>query len=129
MENNLSIAQSGIICDNPNCDWEDKSVTHEETQNWLNRPCPKCGENLLTQDDLDNYNLVMASVQLVNSLSEKEIIELIKASESIVPELMESPFLKDAVGKEILQNPDAQNVVMRVGTHKEVKATEIIIQN
>ena len=44
---------SGIKCDNINCDYADPSVTYAEYPQWVNRPCPKCGENLLTQEDYD----------------------------------------------------------------------------
>jgi hypothetical protein len=46
-----------IVCDNPNCDHKIKHETgdyHVETKNYINAPCPKCGENLLTQQDYDD---------------------------------------------------------------------------
>jgi hypothetical protein len=63
----------GIVCDNPNCDFQDLSVTPENTHEWLNRPCPKCYENLLTQSDLDDFNRVMAAVTSINTLSVEEL--------------------------------------------------------
>lgn len=44
---------TGIKCDNPNCSWRDENVPFEEYRDWLNRPCPVCGSNLLTQEDYD----------------------------------------------------------------------------
>ena len=41
----------GIKCDNPTCDYKDNSVTIKEYESYLNRPCPKCGANLLTEKD------------------------------------------------------------------------------
>lgn len=41
----------GIKCDN--CDWQDLSVNVRNYDRYLNRPCPKCGCNLLTQEDYD----------------------------------------------------------------------------
>ncbi len=49
MEQNLKI--SGIKCDN--CSYKDDSVKFEDYLEWLNKPCPDCGENLLTQKDYD----------------------------------------------------------------------------
>ena len=42
----------GIKCDNPNCDYFNPDVESKTyKQDWLNKPCPKCGENLLTEKD------------------------------------------------------------------------------
>ena len=48
----------GIKCDNPECDFRDDSVKCENYQQWLNKPCPKCGQNLLTQKDYDTVQHV-----------------------------------------------------------------------
>jgi ssDNA-binding Zn-finger/Zn-ribbon topoisomerase 1 len=43
-----------IVCDNPKCDFKIKNETgefDEETIQYVNMPCPKCGENLLTEKD------------------------------------------------------------------------------
>lgn len=44
----------GIKCDNHECDFIDVDVTYKDYSQYLNKPCPKCGENLLTDHD---YNL------------------------------------------------------------------------
>lgn len=45
----------GIKCDAPGCGWHEDSVEwddmHVEIAAWLNKPCPKCGANLLTEAD------------------------------------------------------------------------------
>jgi phage FluMu protein Com len=41
----------GIKCDH--CDWRNLTVERADYKDWLNRPCPKCGANLLTQADYD----------------------------------------------------------------------------
>lgn len=58
---------SGIQCDNEECDFIDKSVKMEEYDEWLNKPCPKCGDNLLTEED---YNTVKDLTSLVSMFSE-----------------------------------------------------------
>ena len=40
----------GIKCDNPSCDFRDESIPVEDYKNWLNKPCPICGSNLLTKN-------------------------------------------------------------------------------
>jgi len=42
---------SGIKCDH--CDFKDETVEFKDYGLWLNKPCPKCGENLLTREDYD----------------------------------------------------------------------------
>ena len=51
MKSTLEI--SGIKCDS--CDYKDANVCMEDYDKWLNRPCPVCGNNLLTEPD---YELV-----------------------------------------------------------------------
>jgi predicted RNA-binding Zn-ribbon protein involved in translation (DUF1610 family) len=44
-----------IVCDN--CDFKIKNEAGNyniETRQYINMPCPKCGENLLTQKDYDD---------------------------------------------------------------------------
>jgi ssDNA-binding Zn-finger/Zn-ribbon topoisomerase 1 len=41
-----------IICDNPQCDYKiPYSEEDKDIAKYLNKPCPKCGENLLTESD------------------------------------------------------------------------------
>ena len=56
----------GIKCDNPDCDFRDETVKFEDYPLWLNRPCPKCGWNLLTQADLDATKALIKLVNIIN---------------------------------------------------------------
>ena len=56
----------GIKCDNPECDFADETVRVEDYKDWLNKPCPKCGSNLLTQADYDNVQMLSNLVDMVN---------------------------------------------------------------
>lgn len=58
MGDNLRIQIRGIKCDNPNCDFSDMTVKYEDYDKWLNKPCPKCGHNLLTKIYRSNRKLV-----------------------------------------------------------------------
>ena len=51
----------------------------EDYDKWLNRPCPKCGENLLTDDDYRNVQFLLAMEKIAN-----EIYPKIEDDESIV---------------------------------------------
>ena len=54
----LKMNIGGIKCDNKECDFNDMTVLFEDYANWLNKPCPKCGSNLLTQKDYDCTKLL-----------------------------------------------------------------------
>jgi len=66
--NNIDLNISGIKCDAPGCDFINESVKMEDYKNWVNRPCPKCGANLLTQADLDAVNDLVEKANYINSL-------------------------------------------------------------
>lgn len=48
----------GIKCDNDSCDYEDHSVTKHQYKEYLNKPCPKCGSNLLTEADMKTVRIL-----------------------------------------------------------------------
>lgn len=58
----------GIKCDNPNCDYQDTSVKYEDYPIWLNMPCPKCRENLLTQRDFDTVKVLFNLFNFINHI-------------------------------------------------------------
>jgi uncharacterized paraquat-inducible protein A len=74
-QKHIEEAGSGIVCDNPKCDYEDMTVSHKDLDQWLNKPCPKCGENLLTEEDFKDHAKLMATVNLLNSMSEEQLEE------------------------------------------------------
>jgi hypothetical protein len=62
-----AIEIKGIKCDAPGCDYhQDDEPVNEGFREWLNRPCPKCGANLLTQADLDATERMLKYVSAVN---------------------------------------------------------------
>lgn len=38
----------GLKCDNPNCDYCNPEIPFEQYEQFVNYPCPKCGQSLLT---------------------------------------------------------------------------------
>ena len=65
---NISVKISGIKCDNHKCDFKYESVLFENYPDWLNKPCPKCGQNLLTQADYDSCKILLSYVKAINKL-------------------------------------------------------------
>lgn len=55
----------GLMCDNEKCDYKDDSIPYEEYENYINKGCPKCGENLLTQFDYDFVENLVEEAKLI----------------------------------------------------------------
>lgn len=71
MKDALEINIGGLQCDNSDCDFKDMSIKVEEYEQWLNKPCPKCGENLLTEDDYRNAQFLLEMVKVANKIYPK----------------------------------------------------------
>lgn len=118
------ISEGGLKCDNPNCSYTN-DVKFEEYPNWINKPCPNCGENLLTEQDYINAESLRMTIELINSMSEEELDQFI----SSIPEeernifLKQNPFFKDAEGIENINEND--RVQIKIDTHESVKAVKI----
>ena len=58
-----------IVCDNPRCDYKIENPTkdpNEDTSQYVDVPCPKCGENLLTRKD---HELGLKFMKIVNFIN------------------------------------------------------------
>jgi len=116
---NADVVSNGLKCDNPNCDWIDESIGFDGIEEWINRPCPKCGENLLTFDDYKRFKASLEAIEIVNFLSESEIMELA----ALFPG---DNAIKDVPGYADIENlPKDSKVVMSIETHKEIKIVGI----
>ena len=55
---------SGIKCDS--CNFKNDSVSYENYANWVNKPCPDCGANLLTEEDMELCKALFAGFKTLN---------------------------------------------------------------
>lgn len=69
MKNAMELEIKGIKCDY--CDYKNEDVRFENYHEWLNKPCPKCGNNLLTQEDLDSVTKFKKIVDTFNNILPK----------------------------------------------------------
>jgi len=75
MKNQIITAAQDVLvkCDNPLCDYEvsndTKDPNNPDLKEYLNRPCPKCGENLLTEKDYKEFLKMMKLVRIINKMS------------------------------------------------------------
>lgn len=59
---------SGIKCDTSHCNYRDDNVKFEDYPKWINKPCPVCGGNLLTQSDYDTCVTMYKVARVSHSL-------------------------------------------------------------
>ncbi|NEZ84559.1 hypothetical protein EXN54_20290 [Clostridium botulinum] len=72
MKQAVELNIKGIKCDNPNCDYRNDKVEFEDYKNWLNKPCPKCGSNLLTKEDLEMTKSLINVANIANRVLPKQ---------------------------------------------------------
>lgn len=58
----------GLKCDNPNCNYQDDSISVEDYPSYVNKPCPLCGCNLLTEADYKSFKRIMKTVSIINRI-------------------------------------------------------------
>lgn len=108
MKKNIEIKKDpGIQCDNPKCDFRDNTVKLDELEKWLNKPCPKCGENLLTEEDFLNGVAIRKSINFINDLTKEELKEFSNHS-----------TMKDLIG--CMGLSETSNIEMSINTHDEI---------
>ena len=66
--NSVEVYGGGIKCDNPHCDYVEQNVKIEDYKSWVNRACPKCGANLLTESDYKNVQLILRIAGFLNKI-------------------------------------------------------------
>lgn len=71
MKNALELQILGIKCDNKSCDYKNENVRYGEFEEWLNKPCPKCGETLLTEADLNSMKSLIKITAFLNKVLPK----------------------------------------------------------
>ena len=67
MELPITYTGGGIKCDAEDCDYTDDTANHTNYHEWLNKPCPCCGSNLLTQEDYDAVKAIHELIDYINS--------------------------------------------------------------
>ena len=123
-QKNIEFTGGGIVCDNPTCDYEDNTVLVEDYKNWINKPCPKCGENLLTEQDLIDHNFFIQVTNLLNELLTNLLNEL---SPEQIQEL--SSMINPEEFKSLLSmyniNPESETLQMTAKIHNGIHIENI----
>lgn len=58
----------GIKCDTRHCNYASWEVPFEDYPNWINKRCPVCGSNLLTQSEYDRCISMYKRVDTINAI-------------------------------------------------------------
>lgn len=66
----IQVQANGLVCDNPNCDYEKRDIAMQDYGAWIGALCPDCGEPLLTQEQYDLMQDVLSIVNTVNEMAD-----------------------------------------------------------
>ena len=120
-EPKLKVEHTGLKCDNPNCDWKDTTITVEDYPNWINKPCPKCGENVLTEED---YKLIMTlsgAFEFLSALTDDQINEM---AANINKEDLKNLFDEESFKNLMEAGPD-ELMNVKISAHKKIKFEDL----
>src|SRR5438045_4235424 len=107
--------ECGLKCDNPKCDWQDKTISFADLENHINRRCPKCGQNVLTEKDFENAMITKLTADYINTLSPEELKEM--SGPVDIEKLKSNPMFENAKGLEFLKTKE--RVIVHLNTHNE----------
>jgi predicted RNA-binding Zn-ribbon protein involved in translation (DUF1610 family) len=65
-EPSITLNGGGLKCDNAECNYSDMSIPTSKYKEYINYPCPKCGENLLTKTDYRSFKFINGLVRVIN---------------------------------------------------------------
>ena len=123
MKKNIEVvSDGGLQCDNPKCDWTDMTILIADFDAWLNKPCPKCGENVLTDVDYNNAKQLHAMIDFINTLSEEELDEFNKLYGMSIESMKSHPVFGQIEG---IQSVTDGEVITRVSSHETIKIESI----
>jgi|GEM_PF-4702414 len=114
MNKKAQLIQSGLKCDNPKCDWKDWSIKAEDYELYVNSPCPKCKENILTEEDYRMSLIFHSAIDMVNSMTDEDLEAFNNLDLSYLNEMFSE---EDA--EKIKQNQD-KTFTVEVDMHKGI---------
>ena len=133
MKKNAEYTVGGLKCDNPKCDYTDPTVEIKDIEKWIDAPCPKCGENLLTKNDYFNAKMTIAAFDFINSIPPELLVNDpdVKLSPDrqelldLLDQIKGHPMFADAEGLENLDADPDDKVSMKINTHKNISVSSI----
>lgn len=117
--NSIENISHGLKCDNPTCGWKDEHIPMSEWESYIDSPCPKCGQNILTREDFNNACMLIAMAEL--DLSNADLGSIIGDDE--LEEIKRQLTEQGISGAENLTK-DGQ-VIVSFDTHKGIRMVGI----
>ena len=130
MQKNAEYTIGGLKCDNSKCDYTDPTIDFKDIEKWIDAPCPKCGENLLTKDDYFNAKMTVAAFDFINSIPPELLVndpdvKLSPDRQELLDKIKEHPMFADAEGLDNLDLDPNGKVEMEISTHKNISVSSI----
>jgi len=120
---NSKLESLGIKCDF--CTWKDTTVSIVDMEIWINKPCPECGNNLLTLDDFINAQILINAVEVCNKIDPEEIT----FSDEDIEVLKNSPIFRNCIGLNDIDFNSSDKCNIEFDTHNGIRAINIIKTN
>ena len=60
----VTVLGLGVHCDH--CGWE--QAVEKIDRSWVDKPCPKCGANLMTEEDYLKSEFMMTAIEAINKM-------------------------------------------------------------
>lgn len=98
---NAVLNVKGIKCDNEACDYTDPTATLEQMDSYLNKPCPKCGDSLLTPEDHEALLGLLALTEAINALTEEDVKEIAQIAGVTEDDLKDVPDYQKVTFKRV----------------------------
>ena len=70
----IEVQASGLVCDNPECDYRKDDIAVENYGAWVGALCPDCGEPLLTEEQYEDMQAVLEIVNGLNEIAEDPLV-------------------------------------------------------
>jgi ssDNA-binding Zn-finger/Zn-ribbon topoisomerase 1 len=58
----------GLKCDNPTCGHIIKDIPESRYESYIGRPCPSCGDMILSQQEFDDYERMKRAGRKANAI-------------------------------------------------------------
>ncbi len=81
-----SFGISGIKCDREGCGYADMTVEFADYPKWFDKPCPSCGDPLLTKEHLQEVEAMIMTTELLNNIDDEALKEIAELARNLKPE-------------------------------------------
>ncbi len=132
MDNSIQMVNHGVKCDTKDCDFTVQFTEFEQYEGYVNKPCPKCGANLLTEEDYEivsTFHRLSNDEEYAKEFNEqyalpqlpKEIADMIAQLEDPEAKAHVRIEFVDGVPKMTSEDPKIQEIIDAVEAYLQVQ--------